>query len=845
VKRLSIILAVAPVLSCGAAAGGPPASGPARPLSATEEAAVVKLIARMGASSYSERQAAYDALSRMGPSILPVLQRYRDHDDAEISARVASLIKQVGWTQRGALVVRIQPGTQAVKLDFRPGDAVVKVDDTDITCTADLMEMDDSTPRTCTVWRCGRLLTRKAGPGKIGIYIRNWDFDRGGEAHARGLSAAVDGEFERAYRLLLKAGDHWADDPWTQQVMVGLAEYNLDHQRAMEHYRDVRSILRDTGAWAHEFEDGPIRGLPLAGAHTAWLLERARREEFSPDLYGELIDWFTRQGRNLPLARHYAARKWPEVGSGRDLYRHRCARLRIAFHDRRWPDVLSEYEQIEGLGAQAAREAVLAALQAGDVPRAGRIGLGIIAAYAAGRLGSFDASHSLAALAAAAAAGREDLVQAFQRELRGLGREQLGSLFAHDVRYLFTYRSVNAGLSPMLSAWAAAAPSDRLQYVYLDALRFLPGCSPAMWRRDFARYAGGDWQPEEYHHWLNAEAMLRFGRYEEARRAAGKFYPKYVGLEASRKAVEFLSANARRLETDWSVLKGVIQVYDAAAEGSRWAVRYDGRTFHVGPDGKLREFPGLTPGEVHRSICGDCIRSFGTGTVYVRRGQIYLLDEKAGRWIKTHTSPARVPAYGFCFDDATGPVVLRHAMKHYPLADGGRELKFREAAPGGWRLYHFNGDRVLAVRRGTREVVDLGRRIGRQAGLARPAAVYRIWVRGPKPLIPTDAGLWTMEAAGKLSRIDLGLREPNVMVSVLSWPKREGRRYVGVAPQQGGQVFEIDLATYKATLTEGYCGMGPADSYHWFMHDRHEKRFVPGERAVQALCERAAAGAAK
>ena len=84
--------------------------------------------------------------------------------------------------------------------------------------------------------------------------------------------------------------------------------------------------------------------------------------------------------------------------------------------------------------------------------------------------------------------------------------------------------------------------------------------------------------------------------------------------------------------------------------------------------------------------------------------------------------------------------------------------------------------------------------------------MYRCRTTGPWPLIPTDAGLWTMDADGKLSRVTLDPKKPNVHVSILRWPKRPGKMHVGVAPQDGGRIYELDVKTRKVALTAGYCG---------------------------------------
>ena len=75
------------------------------------------------------------------------------------------------------------------------------------------------------------------------------------------------------------------------------------------------------------------------------------------------------------------------------------------------------------------------------------------------------------------------------------------------------------------------------------------------------------------------------------------------------------------------------------------------------------------------------------------------------------------------------------------------------------------------------------------------------------------AGLWSLAADGQLARLAMPLPDQNVMTVLMAWPLTPGKAYLGVAPQQGGQVVEMDLATGRLRLTEGYNGQGPDDAF--------------------------------
>ena len=150
-----------------------------------------------------------------------------------------------------------------------------------------------------------------------------------------------------------------------------------------------------------------------------------------------------------------------------------------------------------------------------------------------------------------------------------------------------------------------------------------------------------------------------------------------------------------------------------------------------------------------------------------------------------------------------------------PVTGTGREL-VRRVPAGAWQCYQIQGNRALAVRvDGQAErVMDLNAEIARLAKRDKPVPIYRCWP-GPSDtlMIPTDAGLWRMGADGQLANVPLGLPDERVMVCLMDYPKTPGKIYVGVAPQQGGQMVELDDKTLQPRLTGGFCGVGPDDSY--------------------------------
>jgi len=827
--------------AAAAQSDGPDVSGGAR----AEE--IDRVVKQLGADRFRDREAASQRLEEMGVAAMEHLLRYSDHDDPEVAARVRRLLERFAWATHGALVVAVDADKPARKLGFRCGDVVLRINESDVTSNRQIGSIPSTTNRRYQLWRDGRIVTVEVPmAGIIGIRLSNWDLNKGGQAQAAGTVAWAEGRYDQAFRHLLAARKAGMDDLFSTERLIAAAEYNLDHALAMKIYDEM--LPRTDAArfaWVHRDPMATFDGMPFSSARTAALLREL--SEPGDDVFRTLssaVDYFAGPGRNYPLAVKLTGVTWPEGTPAEHAFWRWYVRGRLGFFQRRYDQVLKGSPHLTGPRGWAVWEAVMAAIDAGKMPEAAALSAVVVSSFRSNNVTGYVAAHAMTAWSAAVAAGDEGAAKAIVDAVRPLEPEKACTLFTEDVRYQLSHMAINrraAEWAKQMIPHAPEASRGRVVYTYLDTLRFTPDLTIEEWREAWETYAAGsDLGMDRYVHWLNAECLLRLGEYDQAEEEVKKFYEKYGGLEAFHRALKFLRANRQKLEGDWACLRGVTQVYDGRAKGSFWAVRYDGRTFHVDPDGRIRELPGLAPGEIHRPICGDSILVQPNGIIYSRRSQIYLLDEEAGRWVPTFASPNRVGGYEDKLTGPTGPVVLRYALKEYPAHGPGREIMRRIPLYGGWLAYEFNGDLTIAVHPETLKLIDLSREIGRLAGKDAPAAIY--WLQHKDhpgaTMIPTDCGLWRMDAEGKLSRWAMPLKDPNVMVSILNWPKREGKYYVGVAPQQGGQIFELDIPTGKMTLTAGFNGLGPDDSYHWFMDDRREKRFVPCEYAVQRLYEK-------
>jgi hypothetical protein len=70
---------------------------------------VEQLVAQLGAESYQDRQKASEALSSMGPGIIPLLKRHRQSDDPEVRQRIEEILESLGH-KAGAASTDSLPG---------------------------------------------------------------------------------------------------------------------------------------------------------------------------------------------------------------------------------------------------------------------------------------------------------------------------------------------------------------------------------------------------------------------------------------------------------------------------------------------------------------------------------------------------------------------------------------------------------------------------------------------------------------------------------------------------------------------------------------------------------------
>ena len=850
-----------------------------------DEVEIEGLINQMGAPKYKVRAEAHEKLHALGPSVVPVLVKYRDHKNAEIAERVRNIIGDYVWMQTGVLVTKVKGrypwiewekppkrdslGRGAMEkacwnhistadrgrfarvgpdldspFSFQVGDVIVKVNGVNITRTGDL---DPFWPEACdcVIWRGGRMIEHRTIGLPLNMAIARWDYARGGSDLARAVRLYAGREYREASARFRAACRNGMDDFWLLLEAAAMASYFLDRTGALEMYEAAMRINPQQ-------DDLTLRGAPGLiypegwsdiDVCSDWLLKRLR----DPAATKQERSWadfhFTFFSPNLAMSRRLADANWQgPVEHPYFLYQHKLIPALLAWYEGRWRDCRDAADAARKLPAADEASAwlsLLASLHLGDVDAACE------------KVVFHRTRWTFIALVAAAAAGRSDLSDKVLAGIRWGPRENRTSSFTGDDSECL----MHAGVLKELGAAMRKLDGLKAQPAW-RVWAYCPHFTEADLAEALLPYRGSDGQVPRwlYNRLYQPVLEMRWSKYESAKSLLAK---SGRDAEPMKQAAELLAAKAARLDGDWAALKGTIAVYPAAEPGARWAVRWDGSVVHVDAGGKCREFPGIAPGQVHRPDRGERIVAGPDGTMYLKRSQVYLFDAAGGRWLRTWAAPHGLAVPKGLWDDPAAPAMLRHVTARYPPPATDRGELLDANAIGPWRFYRLRGNIGILVHSKTRRVVDLSAQIAAAAGADKPVAVYRPWINGdanaaPAGLFPTSAGLWKVSDEGQPSRIVLDPNAPNQAVRVMPGDPPKGKLYVGVVVEQGGKVYEVDLSSGAAAVTGGFCGRGPDDDFAWYVvKGRMERRgFYPftgcyedralllEEDAIQAIYER-------
>ncbi|MDB5321518.1 MAG: hypothetical protein JWN40_3149, partial [Phycisphaerales bacterium] len=531
-----------------------------------------------------------------------------------------------------------------------------------------------------------------------------------------------------------------------------------------------------------------------------------------------------------PLAHEAMARPWPNRANVPAMMRmyDDMARLRVDVFERNYDQALSDYAQRAASDEPFFRPrlqfAQVAAIRAGQVQAATDLSLEALDKYVADGSNLDYAAMIFQSLALAATM---DDAAAIARIFSALGKvdpRKLGELTEQRAA-MTLYHPV---LAPHLLAFLDKHPElrktdDRLEHMYLAHATAEPAMTaeklePQLGITDLKKRPANQAQ-------MILTGLLRFGQYERAREMSAKATKGSEGLwSKTNKRVAAVADFAKTHET----IKGMIQVASDTAHNTIWALRWDGHVFQITQDNKMEEYPGLDPLPAPLTVGFEHLRVTAKnvavrfphgrseyGTAFSHAAEVpYVFDFKALRWQPVTACEGELDIGGQP-EENVDALAMRETAKHHPLEAGRMPRRFKYIGGAGrW----FEDDIFVYVDGKSGRVLDCSAEIGRQTGRGKPAKVYAIDgdIR-PQQVLFSDAGAWLLETAEmRISRIPLGLKDENVMTCSLPgrlWGQSKDYVYVGVAPQDGGELFKVDTKTFKATPTGGYCGLGPDD---WF-----------------------------
>lgn len=800
---------------------------------ATDETAVASVIDDLGSEEFAVRKAASERLEQLGPDVVPILEKYREHDNPEVRARINGVINAFAWMSKGAIIGRIEPGGPGVKAGLKMGDVVVKVNNSDIVVHTDVAKaVNEQAENIWFIWRQGQVKQYRIPPGRLGIWMSNWDIAKGGNDQARALAelGKTDANWHEAYRRLCAAKEAGMNDSQTFGVLAGLASRMLDRDLADEAYLRYRATDHNC-TLTHSFFRGSLDNNPPSAPHTRWLLEQYREQPFSTDLYHELEDWSLRYGRNRPWLAELLAKPWPdEVHRIEQKRIDDAARLALYTADRAYDKALAVWDNRadrESVARAIYRSALNAAVSSGNIEKAVDIAIGAMSMREEDS--AFLPLTTFAALAAACVADDERNATRFLEAFAALPEGRRNKLLTFESTDCLFVPPARARIRRWLDEQPKADSIGPLEVIALADRVADPKSTRAEFDAFVGRYGKASHQSEFAHY--EVTGLVRFGDLEKAAVVANRIERidrDALPAQLVKQLVAARAKYAKELEGPWkAAAAGLIKMFAYPKDQDVWLVRYDGQIFLGQPGKEIVHIPGLPPPPVPLRIDqstplggeGEAAVTFPYGKARTRRtqlslaGESYVLTEKAGPWLAAGSVEGPIPG-GFSTLQAEA---ARYLDRTYGLPLHGHR---RDSLPWMGQYFWFEGNLLIHVHFATRAVTDLSKAIGQAAGRQQPAQIFWPYIQPSGPvLLHTDCGLWQVDRkTQKVQRVPLGLPDENVIVVHLDQEDfaagPEKSTLVGVAPQHGGQIFWVDK-DMKVTATKGFNGSGPLD---WFAH---------------------------
>jgi hypothetical protein len=446
------------------------------------------------------------------------------------------------------------------------------------------------------------------------------------------------------------------------------------------------------------------------------------------------------------------------------------------------------------------------------------------------------------AFAGACAADDRETIDKFLRRYKQMEAKDVDALFRSWGGVALTHPAV----MPVLRRWWNSSDKQNRR-TPLAILAFAAIASdPATTAEEFMVAIPQKPQKEMPHNegLYIATGLVRFGKYAEAtallkggkKDAFGRF-----ALDIIKDDAEFAAKHKDELSGKWKDLAGFIQV-TKSKDNVIWVMRFDGAVFRIDADGTLNAMPKLPPSPSLLTVGFANLVPRDKGVIVVlpqprkEAGSsdlmvsdvVVLSDLSQTKWLPLSEWDGK---YDFTADHygLNRSIVLSIVDRDHPLPGGEHHFFEDVFSP----MFVCDGDIVYARNSKTRQMFDLSAEIAKLAGRKEAARVYAPGgADGEWRLIFSDCGLWTFnQETFELRRIKLGLPDENVMTVQLPADKyaakKPGYQMVGVAPQQGGEMFLVSPKTGEIEKVKGFCGLGPRDYYAQELNRRFVDHMAP------------------
>jgi hypothetical protein len=842
-QMLGIVL---PLLILSIAPGVAGVAGPAAPATqpAIEAKRVAALVDELASDDFAAREAATQKLQEMGPEAIAALEPFKQSDNAEIRQRVIGIIRAFDWMKRGAIVTEVWPGELGQKLGFRVGDAILKVDDRPIAHHREVSAARDGKgPETFILWRDNKIIRVLVPNQRLHIVTVDWSLERGGIEQARGYREmhAAKPDFDAAFKYLVAAKNGGATDVWTTFFLASLAARAMQPELAAASYDLSRPHPDESCMCAptHNPLLPPMSRLPFDGPHMQWFLKQYRGNPYTADLAHEMEDWCAFNGRNGPLLKELLAKSQPQLWHGEETayaYYHHMANMRMAFSERRDEEVLANPLRKQDVSDYDIRDerAILslqAAVRLGKTSEATKV---VMSHGSEKQPGERLRDYELWAFSAACAADDRKSIDAFLHLFKQKSPKDLDALFRTPGGASLQHPAAAEVLRKWWESSKSTNHATPVANIALAAMLADPATTLAQFQA--AGPANAAKQRNQNQGLYVATGLVRFGKYHEAAALIEAGGTDLYGKEATRvikDAADFAAKHKAELAEAWKELAGFIQVV-RSGDNTTWVMRYDGAVFRISADGTLAAMPRLpaapsplTVGFAHLAPRAQGLfvllpyprKDIGTGDSRVA-ALAFCSDTMQKQWMPIAAWDGK---YDFKPTNALNrTIILARADRDHPLPGRQPRMIVESAVP----LLVCEGDVAYARHPKTQTLTDLSLEIAKLAGRKDPAHVYAPGQPDASyRLIFSDCGLWTFnQETFELRRVKLGLPDENVMTVPLPGEKytaqKAGYSMIGVAPQQGGQMFLVSAKTGACEAVPGFCGLGPKDSYAYELSRR-------------------------